>query len=134
VANTPSTSNHRIGGTLADRLKRLQGAGIQADYGRPTQIPLMGNRGMPRSRGPIPGPSSSQRPPTSPPDGVQTISPTVDLPITTTITPQRLNSLLETRGLNILLLDVRNRNEFERERINHDAIVCLEPVSLTRPG
>lgn len=61
-------------------------------------------------------------------------TPAVDLPIANAITPQKLNSLLETRGLNILLLDVRNRDEFERERINHDAIVCLEPLVLTRQG
>lgn len=61
-------------------------------------------------------------------------TPTVDLPITSAIAPQKLNSLLETRGLNILLLDVRSREEFDRERINHDAIVCLEPVVLTRQG
>ncbi|KAG8799247.1 ubiquitin-specific protease doa4 [Serendipita sp. 398] len=61
-------------------------------------------------------------------------TPHVDLPITNSITPQKLNSLLETRGLNILLLDVRNRDSFERERINHDAIVCLEPMVLSRQG
>lgn len=61
-------------------------------------------------------------------------TPTVDLPITSAITPEKLNSLLETRGLNILLLDVRNREEFDKERINHDAIVCLEPLVLTRQG
>ena len=60
------------------------------------------------------------------------LAPTVNLPITSSISPQKLNSLLETRGLNILLLDIRTREEFERERINHDAVVCLEPLVLTR--
>jgi hypothetical protein len=36
--------------------------------------------------------------------------------------------------VNILMLDVRHREQFDKERINHDAIVCLEPTVLTRPG
>jgi len=55
----------------------------------------------------------------------------VDIPITNSITPRRLFELLESR-LNILLLDVRTREQFEQERINHDAIVCLEPSVLRR--
>lgn len=60
--------------------------------------------------------------------------PRVDLPLTNAISPQKLNSLLETRGLNILILDVRHREHFEKERINHDAIVCIEPTVLMRTG
>jgi ubiquitin carboxyl-terminal hydrolase 8 len=55
----------------------------------------------------------------------------VDIPITNSITPRRLFELLESR-LNILLLDVRTREQFDQERINHDAIVCLEPSVLQR--
>lgn len=54
-----------------------------------------------------------------------------DIPITNSITPRRLFELLESR-LNILLLDVRTREQFDQERINHDAIVCLEPSVLQR--
>ncbi|CAG8769560.1 15325_t:CDS:1, partial [Acaulospora colombiana] len=67
-------------------------------------------------------------------NGIHEPTSNVDLPLTNAITPQKLNSLLETRGLNILLLDVRSRDEFEKERINHDAIVCLEPLVLSRQG
>jgi ubiquitin carboxyl-terminal hydrolase 8 len=55
----------------------------------------------------------------------------VDIPITNSITPRRLFELLESR-LNILLLDVRTREQFDQERINHDAIVCSEPSVLRR--
>ena len=55
----------------------------------------------------------------------------VDMPITNSITPRRLFELLESR-LNILILDVRTREKFDQERINHDAIVCLEPSVLQR--
>jgi hypothetical protein len=54
-----------------------------------------------------------------------------DIPITNSITPRRLFELLESR-LNILLLDTRTREQFDQERINHDAIVCLEPSVLRR--
>jgi len=60
--------------------------------------------------------------------------PRLDLPLANSITPQKLYSILETRGVNILMLDVRHREQFDKERINHDAIVCLEPTVLTRPG
>lgn len=53
------------------------------------------------------------------------------MPITNSITPRRLFELLESR-LNILLLDVRTREQFDQERINHDAIICLEPSVLQR--
>ena len=61
------------------------------------------------------------------PDGPSSI----DAPIANSITPRRLFELLESR-LNILLLDVRVRELFDQERINHDAIVCLEPSVLQR--
>lgn len=61
-------------------------------------------------------------------------NPITDIPISNAIAPAKLNSFLETQGLNILLLDVRNRDDFEKERINHDAAVCLEPTVLMRNG
>jgi ubiquitin carboxyl-terminal hydrolase 8 len=60
--------------------------------------------------------------------------PRLDLPLANSITPQKLNSILESGGVNILMLDVRHREQFDKERINHDAIVCLEPTVLMRPG
>ncbi|KAF7308949.1 Ubiquitin carboxyl-terminal hydrolase 4 [Mycena kentingensis (nom. inval.)] len=38
------------------------------------------------------------------------------------------------RDHKVLMLDVRNRAEFERAHIKAEAVVCVEPVVLTRPG
>ncbi|KAF7309945.1 Ubiquitin carboxyl-terminal hydrolase 4 [Mycena indigotica] len=38
------------------------------------------------------------------------------------------------RDFNVLLLDVRNRGDFDKAHIKVDAVVCVEPVVLTRPG
>lgn len=35
-------------------------------------------------------------------------------------------------GYKVLILDVRSREEFEKERIKASAIVCLEPLVLKR--
>jgi len=35
-------------------------------------------------------------------------------------------------GYKVLVLDVRNREEFDREHIKADAIVCIEPSVLLR--
>jgi hypothetical protein len=135
--------NRPTGGSLAERLRKLQGTNIQVEYGQRNQVPSTSNplRGaFPALHGPIPGPSTSQGPPWRTPLQISSHNPmprgtlgsnaTGDIP---TITPQALHSLLESRGLNILILDVRTRERFERERINHDAIVCLEPAILMRP-
>jgi tetratricopeptide (TPR) repeat protein len=50
-----------------------------------------------------------------------------------TILPQELDRLLAKGKLSVLVLDARPRLQFEMERIDHDAILCLEPTLLTRP-
>jgi hypothetical protein len=135
--------NRPTGPSLAERLRTLQGTSIQVGYGQRNQVPSTSSplRGaFPAPHGPIPGPSTSQGLPwrmslqmsshDTMLNGTLGYNPTGDIP---TITPQTLHSLLESNGLNILILDVRSREQFERERINHDAIVCLEPSILMRP-
>ena len=38
------------------------------------------------------------------------------------------------REHNVLLIDVRNRAEFDREHIVADAVVCISPSILMREG
>ncbi|KAG8951882.1 ubiquitin-specific protease doa4 [Tulasnella sp. 424] len=60
-----------------------------------------------------------------------------DLKPTNSIQPKLLRSYLDPNingGLRVLLLDVRSREMFEKERIDHEDIVCIEPTILTRSG
>jgi rhodanese-related sulfurtransferase len=50
------------------------------------------------------------------------------------IPPRQLHDYMHNPALKILLIDVRNRSEFERESIAHpgDALICIEPSVLLR--
>ena len=54
------------------------------------------------------------------------------LPNTNSVTPKQLFEYLHTPNLNVLLVDIRTRAEFETEHIKNGAVVCLEPSVLTR--
>ena len=54
------------------------------------------------------------------------------LPISNTCTPKELYDYMNHIGYGVLILDVRSREEFEKEHIRAPAIVCLEPVVLKR--
>lgn len=54
------------------------------------------------------------------------------LPNSNSVTPGQLFEYLHTPNLNVLLVDIRTRAEFETERIKGSAVVCLEPSVLTR--
>jgi ubiquitin carboxyl-terminal hydrolase 8 len=58
----------------------------------------------------------------------------VEFPVTNSVSARMLDEYLQNPALKVLLIDVRPRNEFERETIKHpgDAIVCLEPTVLMR--
>lgn len=43
-----------------------------------------------------------------------------------------LHEFMYQHGYKVLLLDVRNREEFDGEHIKADAIVCIEPSVLLR--
>ena len=54
------------------------------------------------------------------------------LPKSTVCTPRELYDYMHNIGYKVLILDVRPREEFEKEHIKASAIVCLEPIVLKR--
>ncbi|PFH50295.1 hypothetical protein AMATHDRAFT_4113 [Amanita thiersii Skay4041] len=52
------------------------------------------------------------------------------IPVSNSATAKELLNYI--RDYNVLLIDVRNRDEFEQEHIKADAIVCIEPTVLLR--
>ncbi|CAL1714070.1 unnamed protein product [Somion occarium] len=56
-----------------------------------------------------------------------------ELPFTT-LFPRILHEYKQKPGFKVLLLDIRTRDEFEREHIKADAVVCIEPSILLRDG
>lgn len=75
------------------------------------------------SLGSVPSPGSSPRPdkPELP-----------KLPKSPVCTPKELYEYMHNIGYGVLILDVRSREEFEKEHIKTSAIVCLEPLVLKR--
>ncbi|KAI0071160.1 hypothetical protein K474DRAFT_1679622 [Panus rudis PR-1116 ss-1] len=55
-----------------------------------------------------------------------------DVQIPTTLFPRTLYEWTHKVGNSVLVLDVRPREEFEREHIKADAVVCIEPTVLLR--
>ena len=49
-----------------------------------------------------------------------------------TLYPETLHSFQGRSNFQVLVLDVRTRQEFEREHIKADAVVCIEPSVLLR--
>ncbi|KAG8736386.1 ubiquitin-specific protease doa4, partial [Ceratobasidium sp. 423] len=95
---------------------------------RPASTPANGGRpniafGSAKSQ------SQSPRPAATPTDKL----PKPDLPITNTINAKTLKSYLAT-ALQILVLDVRPRDEYESRRLPVDNVVCIEPIVLGRKG
>ena len=64
-------------------------------------------------------------------NGVSTERPYLEK--TNVIDAHKLHECM-TKPINVLLLDVRTRDEFNREHIKSDAVVCLEPSVLLRDG
>jgi ubiquitin carboxyl-terminal hydrolase 8 len=54
------------------------------------------------------------------------------LPKSTVCTPKELHDYTHNIGYKVLILDVRSREDFEKEHIKASAIVCLEPLVVTR--
>lgn len=84
---------------------------------------------------PIPSIPSSSVPPSSYAPPSQSHGKKPDIPITNSIFPKTLNQYLDDTtngGLEVLLLDVRSRQEFEMERIDCKWSVCIEPTILSR--
>ncbi|PPQ64351.1 hypothetical protein CVT24_008420 [Panaeolus cyanescens] len=59
-------------------------------------------------------------------------APRVSIPNKNTALPQELRSYI--RAHSVLLIDVRNRVDFDREHIKSDAVVCVEAPLLSREG
>lgn len=53
-------------------------------------------------------------------------------PVPHTLFPETLRSFQGTSNFQVLVLDVRTREEFEREHIRADAVICIEPSVLLR--
>ncbi|KAF8705250.1 peptidase C19 family, partial [Rhizoctonia solani] len=103
---------------------------------RPASTPANGARpgitfGSAKSQSPhAPSTSASASTPTEPKSDKL---PKPDLPITNTITASTLKGYLAT-ALQILVLDVRPREEYESRRLPVDNVVCIEPIVLGRKG
>lgn len=59
-------------------------------------------------------------------------TPKVPIPVKNIAFPNDLLSYI--RDHNVLLIDVRNRVDFEREHIKANAVICIEPSILMREG
>jgi ubiquitin carboxyl-terminal hydrolase 8 len=46
--------------------------------------------------------------------------------------PRELHDFMYRSDLKVLIIDVRTREEFDREHIKGDAVVCIEPSVLLR--
>lgn len=55
-----------------------------------------------------------------------------ELPFTTLFPRTLLECMQKGSGFKVLLLDVRTREEFRKERLNVDTVVCIEPSVLLR--
>lgn len=52
--------------------------------------------------------------------------------MTNSIFPKMLHEFMYAHGYKVLVLDIRTREEFDREHMKADAIVCIEPSVLLR--
>jgi len=99
---------------------------------RPSSIPpthdaLMGSRPpTPAARSP-----SSRTIPRGPSERTDE-QELLELPESTVCTPKELYHYMHNTDYGVLILDLRPREEFERERIKASAIICLEPMVLGR--
>lgn len=73
--------------------------------------------------------SSVQRSPVIPP--MTPSAEKAELPFKT-LFPNTLHEWKDKANFKVLLLDVRTRDEFEKEHIKADAVVCIEPSILMR--
>jgi ubiquitin carboxyl-terminal hydrolase 8 len=82
---------------------------------------------------PLLAPSTSLSNVPSPGSSPRTDKPELPkLPKSTLCTPKELYDYMHNIRYGVLILDVRPREEFEREHIKASAIVCLEPLVLER--
>ncbi len=65
---------------------------------------------------------------------IQPMTPTAEKPELPfkSLFPKTLHEWKDKPNFKVLLLDVRTREEFEREHIKADAVACIEPSILLR--
>lgn len=96
---------------------------------RPSSTPIPPtNNGFP-SRPPSP---NRQHQPLKSSGLTNGMSPKVPIPVTNVAYPKDLRAYIHAH--NVLIIDVRNRVDFDREHIKGNAIVCIEPSVLMREG
>ncbi|KAF8972765.1 hypothetical protein BDZ97DRAFT_1649812 [Flammula alnicola] len=101
---------------------------------RPSSTPITPTNNTFASRPPSPNRSNVPLKPSGLSNGVSAGSstPKVPIPVKNTAFPKDL--LAYFRDHNVLLIDVRNRADFDREHIKANAVVCIEPSVLMREG
>lgn len=99
----------------------------------PTVLRKPSNLFLSSSAKPLLAPSTSQGNISSPGSSPRADNPELPkLPKSTMCTPKDLYGYMYNIGYKVLILDVRPREEFEKEHIKASAIVSLEPLVLKR--
>ncbi|EAU90391.2 ubiquitin carboxyl-terminal hydrolase 4 [Coprinopsis cinerea okayama7 len=88
-----------------------------------TPIPPIGNSFASR-------PGSPSRSPFKPSNLTSSSTPKIQIPNTNSALPKDLLNYI--REYNVLLIDVRNREDFDKEHIKASAVICVEPTILKR--
>ncbi|KAF8202403.1 ubiquitin carboxyl-terminal hydrolase 4 [Pholiota molesta] len=101
---------------------------------RPSSTPITHTNNNFSSRPPSPSVNRTTHRPSGLSNGVTTSPSTSKIPIPVKNTAFPKDLLAYLRDHNVLLIDVRNRADFDREHIKGNAVVCIEPSVLMREG
>jgi ubiquitin carboxyl-terminal hydrolase 8 len=101
---------------------------------RPSSTPITHTNNNFSSRPPSPSVNRTTHRPSGLSNGVTTSPSTSKIPIPVRNTAFPKDLLAYLRDHNVLLIDVRNRADFDREHIKGNAVVCIEPSVLMREG
>ncbi|KAL1726470.1 ubiquitin carboxyl-terminal hydrolase 4 [Schizophyllum commune] len=128
--STGSHRDHRTGDSKVSPSFSLKNLPLSIERPSSTPIPPTVNTFTSRpaspSKPPIPRKPSNLSINNTP----STRASPIDIPKTNATTPKDLRAYLRERK--VLLIDVRNQADFEREHIKASAIVCIEPIILQR--
>ncbi|PBK99872.1 cysteine proteinase [Armillaria gallica] len=141
-ASSPGDSPiHRYGGSLADRLQTLRDNSLAVNatskrlslqHSSPVvQSPSSPSRTVRRSSStyPLPDGYSTYTSPLL--NGSSSPAPLINgKSVSNSLFPKDLMGL--PTGAKLLLIDVRDRADFQRERIKRDSVICIEPRILRR--
>jgi len=96
---------------------------------RPSSAPITPTVNTFSSR---PGSPSSRPFVPSKPSGLSNGTSTPRIPVTNAATPKDLKAYMQ--DYEVLIIDVRNRADFDRGHIKGAAVICIEPAILLREG